>query len=82
VVCHQVSNQLFAVQVETKNVHADLQQEKIEKKQKNTYLMNIIKQLTKQRQSCEQIIVAALNYTCQVAYAIIYIVFFLLRYLC
>jgi len=44
--------------------------------------MNIIKQLTKQRQSCEQIIVAALNYTCQVAYAIIYIVFFLLRYLC
>jgi len=59
-----------------KNIHENIQEKK-KKKQKNTYLTSnqIIKQLTnnvnRMLTSAKLIIVATLNYTCQVAYAII-----------
>jgi len=67
---------IFAVQVETKKTYTKTYKKK-RKKQKNTYLTSnqIIKQLTnnvnRMLTSAKLIIVATLNYTCQVAYAII-----------
>jgi len=68
---------LFIVQVETKKHTRKHTTRKNRKETQNTYLTinRIIKQLTYQRQSYddqgEQIIVAARNYTCQVAQDII-----------